>query len=183
MVLGNTTYAATIGPADAIWFSVAAVRGPLEVFGYQSLASSPGMSVFDLGKQVRGSRCSPQRGYLLASCPAGAVWRLLRVSPTHKATRAWGRRVVVKARQCIPGPGYARPLRTLNSWSIFFTKFKLEVPKFTHRSGPGVSIVLGGQCWAQPGVHHTSAFGPQPVAIPRRCTQAALPCMQMAQSR
>lgn len=59
MVLGNTAYAATPGPADAIWSSVAAVRGPLEVFGYQSLAFSPGMSVFDLGKQVRESHCSP----------------------------------------------------------------------------------------------------------------------------
>ena len=37
---GNTTAAAT----DAIWLSVAAVRGPLEEMGYQSLAFSPGMS-------------------------------------------------------------------------------------------------------------------------------------------
>ena len=70
-MVGNTTYTATL--VDAIWFNVAAVRGPLEVFGYQSLASSPGVSVFDLGKQVHGPHCSPQRGYLLALCPAGVA--------------------------------------------------------------------------------------------------------------
>ena len=50
---GNTTAAA----ADAIWLSVAAVRGPLEelAMGYQSLAFSPGMSLLDVGKQVCGT--------------------------------------------------------------------------------------------------------------------------------
>ena len=45
---GNTTAI----PADAIWLSVAAVRGPLEELGYQSLAFNPGMSLLDVGKQV-----------------------------------------------------------------------------------------------------------------------------------
>ena len=45
---GNTTAPA----ADAVWLSVAAVRGPLEVLGYQSLAFSPGVSLLGLVKQV-----------------------------------------------------------------------------------------------------------------------------------
>jgi hypothetical protein len=63
---GNTTAFL----ADAIWLS-AAVRGPLEVFGYQSLAFNRGMSVLDLGKQVRGSHCSVIT--CLHRVPAGAA--------------------------------------------------------------------------------------------------------------
>ena len=47
-IQGNTTAPA----ADAVWLSVAAVRGPLKELGYQSLAFSPGMSLLDVGKQV-----------------------------------------------------------------------------------------------------------------------------------
>ena len=50
----NTAAAA----ADAIWLSVAAVRGPLEGLGYQSLAFSPGMPLLDVGKQVCGTPVS-----------------------------------------------------------------------------------------------------------------------------
>ena len=65
---GNTTAI----PADAIWLS-AAVRGPLEVFGCQSLASSPGVSVLDFRilKQVRGPHCSVIT--CLHRVPAGAA--------------------------------------------------------------------------------------------------------------
>ena len=51
---GNTTAPA----ADAVWLSVAVVRGPLEELGYQSLAFSPGMSLLDVGKQVCGTPVS-----------------------------------------------------------------------------------------------------------------------------
>ena len=70
-MVGNTTYTATL--VDAIWFNVAAVRGPLEVFGYESLAFSPGMSVLDLGKQVRGSHYSVIMITCLHRAPAGAA--------------------------------------------------------------------------------------------------------------
>ena len=83
---GNTTASALAAavPADAIWLSVAAVRGPLEVFGYQSLAFSPGVSVLGLGKQVRASHCSPQCDYLLTSCPCRCCLTTTRVSSAHK---------------------------------------------------------------------------------------------------
>ena len=95
-------------PADAIWLS-AAVRGPLEVFGCQSLAFSPGMSTGARLGQA-GAWTSLQCDYLLTSCPCRCCLTTTRVSSAHKATRVWGRRLVAKAPNsrawvCMPRSG------------------------------------------------------------------------------